>query len=812
MANRLAGLLEAPRQNVNRLAGLVEAPPIGPQRPPISLASPQAQIEAGVAVRPEIDPAILKEVQQMLARPEAPEPTQDFRIPINVSAKGPGLWQQTKNAWERSGQSIGIDFMYHKVAMGELDESVAIEADKEFQSRSQRDPIEGRNWAQDLFLKTVQVARPMAAGAVEGAAAGTAAGTAAAAAGQLGPQVAFPEEIVTVPGAFAAGQVVGSVNYWAQQGSGSIYRQARQQGVSPEAAKFAAAAGGPLYAFIEFSQVDKIIPGLGKLKGSLLTKAIQVGVNTAKEIGEEGIQKVITDGAVNMAKVVEGDIKAADVPAEAKQMALNALNEMKESAGPLAVLSLPSAVVGVGETIAERRPAVADVVEEEAPPTVPSQREVTAEKRKEAIDTVRGIIGQEQFKALSSEAKAEIGQRMLAEQGVKATTEEILAPVTPAEAVTVAELTGTLEAEKVVPALTPEQLEAETVAVEARVRQEAEQVDTINVFKDAEGQTFTEDQVEPVGDGTFRVIETKEPVTFDAEASGTAVVRPTPSPKVQVPPKKPPVQEPVTKIPEKPAEQATTETTPKTVEEVKATLDTDFTAIPPQTFSLRKEAIERERERLGLDGPESANKESFRQWQKEAQEAKIPENATKIANEIIKEPRALSPKEIAGLGIRLAEVTIDLEKSEEAMSKLTEDVDIAAKATDINRLEADRDLLIEAAPEIQKAAGRGLVALKMTIDRSFNLTAVLSRARAALRTKLSSAQKAIFTRLTKENEALSKRVEQLRKQVSISRANAYIKTRVSARQLSAMTTAQKDVNLNTLTAKLKALSAKGCDN
>ncbi|KKK57927.1 hypothetical protein LCGC14_3049570, partial [marine sediment metagenome] len=262
-----------------------------------------------------------------------------------------------------------------------------------------------------------------------------------------------------------------------------------------------------------------------------------------------------------------------------------------------------------------------------------------------------------------------------------------------------------------------------------------------------------------------------------------AVEKPAPKPAEGKVPKKPsPVK--VAKPPEKPAEQATTKTTPKTVEEVKKTVDTDFTAIPPRTFSLRKEAIERERERLGLDGPESANKESFRQWQKEAQEAKIPEKATQIANEIINEPRALSPKEIAGLGIRLAEVTIDLEKSEEAMSKLTDEADVAAKATDMNRLEAERDLLIEAAPEIQHAAGRGLVALKIRIDRSFNLTAVLGRARAALRKKLSSTQKTLFTKLTKENKRLSDQVDALRKKVQDSKANTYIKSRVSARQLS----------------------------
>jgi hypothetical protein len=283
------------------------------------------------------------------------------------------LWEQTKKSWQRGGQAVDIDFMWSKVARGEIDEAQAIAAEKEYSELIKSDPIKARNWLENLYLKTVQIARPMGEGTLKGAKYGTAAATTAAVAGQSGPQVAVPEEVVTMPSAFAIGQTVGSVKYWAEQGHGLIYREARKQGLTHETAQAAAAAGGPLYAYIEYSQVDKIIPGMRKIKGRLLKKAIQVGLDTAKEIGEEGVQRVVTDGSVAIGKLVEGQIGASDVPAETKQMAINAYEEMIEAAGPMALLQMPRAAIAVGEgIITEKGPPAATlppvpVSEEKAP-------------------------------------------------------------------------------------------------------------------------------------------------------------------------------------------------------------------------------------------------------------------------------------------------------------------------------------------------------------------------------------------------------------------------------------------------------------
>ena len=269
--------------------------------------------------------------------------------------KGPSLSSQTKAAWKRGGESIGVDFLWHKVAMGELDEATAVKAEKEFNVINEKNPIAGKNWLDKLWLDTVQMARPMAEGQYKGMKHGTVAAGAAAVAGQMGPQVAFPEEIVTVPGAYAAGQTIGSMKYWSEQGSGLVYKEARKQGLSPKTARYAASIAGPFYAFIEYSQVDKIIPGLGKIKGNILAKAIKVATNTTQEVVEEGVQKLVTDGATSVGKLVEGQIDASHIPDELKKTARNAYEEMKQSVGPMAILQLPGAAVATVESISDVR-------------------------------------------------------------------------------------------------------------------------------------------------------------------------------------------------------------------------------------------------------------------------------------------------------------------------------------------------------------------------------------------------------------------------------------------------------------------------
>lgn len=159
--------------------------------------------------------------------------------------------------------------------------------------------------------------------------------------------------------------------------------------------------------------------------------------NLIGEYGEErlgSLLRALTDvedfGAGRDADVVERLVAAAKQDFKPMNIAVE-----------LTVLSaVPGAQVAIG--------TASRVFGREAKPAA----EVSAEKRTQAIDYVKSVLSQEQYAALDEKAKVEIGQRMLAEQGVEVTAEE-LAVTPPPEAIPAPELTpaGQKPAEAVEP-------------------------------------------------------------------------------------------------------------------------------------------------------------------------------------------------------------------------------------------------------------------------------------------------------------------------------------------------------------------------
>lgn len=100
--------------------------------------------------------------------------------------------------------------------------------------------------------------------------------------------------------------------------------------------------------------------------------------------------------------------------------------------------------------------------------------EVTPQKRNQAIDYVKSILSQEQYAALDEKAKIEIGQRMLAEQGLEVEAEElaVTAPTVP-----IPEPTEAMAAKRPaeVAEIPPEAAEAKPEAVEAEKEIEYEE-------------------------------------------------------------------------------------------------------------------------------------------------------------------------------------------------------------------------------------------------------------------------------------------------------------------------------------------------
>lgn len=168
------------------------------------------------------------------------------------------------------------------------------------------------------------------AGALIGAGKGAAA---AAVAGQLGPQVATPEEVVTVPAAAIAGATAGAVTGW-RLGAGleaarleaSLayleFEKIKDDNGNPldrDTAIGAAVMVGVVNGSLEMIGLEKAIPGITTLKRSGIKKALmnqsarRVLLSYAKNIGQamategitEGIQELVTSSGGKIAKMAQ---------------------------------------------------------------------------------------------------------------------------------------------------------------------------------------------------------------------------------------------------------------------------------------------------------------------------------------------------------------------------------------------------------------------------------------------------------------------------------------------------------------------------
>lgn len=179
------------------------------------------------------------------------------------------------------------------------------------------------------------------AAAVGGAAGGVTAATGALIAGQLGPQAATPEEVVTVPGAFLAGAKPGIVTGWrygamiaaAKMEFGLAYDEFKDikidefNTIDKPTAVGAAAAVGMINGALEgfgFEQLAKRIPGLNKLSRGGVKKLMKtpgvrqaltgyfkiVGQAMATEGSTEFLQEMTKDVAGGLVEIMNSDSKS----------------------------------------------------------------------------------------------------------------------------------------------------------------------------------------------------------------------------------------------------------------------------------------------------------------------------------------------------------------------------------------------------------------------------------------------------------------------------------------------------------------------
>lgn len=129
-----------------------------------------------------------------------------------------------------------------------------------------------------------------------------AAGGVAAAAGQAGPQVLLPEEVITVPGAMAAGFQAGSALSNLEIEAGFAYNEMLDNGISEDTARTVAMFVGAGNAALELVQMDelakafKVLKKSGATKGAaqklakeILDRGLDVGKETLQEVAQEAV-------------------------------------------------------------------------------------------------------------------------------------------------------------------------------------------------------------------------------------------------------------------------------------------------------------------------------------------------------------------------------------------------------------------------------------------------------------------------------------------------------------------------------------------
>lgn len=161
------------------------------------------------------------------------------------------------------------------------------------------------------------------------------AATMAAAAGQMGPQVAFPEEIVTVPAAFATGMTVGSTSANFEIEAGLAYNEMVENGVSANTARRIALAVGTGNAALEALQIDDLLKSVKILNKSAVTKPTakkiakylsERGAHIASETAQEVMQEGVTATGANIGSRIEKgkwEYSAGDVAQRLGETALS---------------------------------------------------------------------------------------------------------------------------------------------------------------------------------------------------------------------------------------------------------------------------------------------------------------------------------------------------------------------------------------------------------------------------------------------------------------------------------------------------------
>ena len=177
-------------------------------------------------------------------------------------------------------------------------------------------------------------------------------------------------------------------------------------------------------------------------------------------------------------------------------------------------------------------------------------------------------------------------------------------------------------------------------------------------------------------------------------------------------------------------------------------------SVEDEGTAAKREAVDRDREVIGLDEIPDADKSTWSAALQKADANGVSKRAIAMAANVIAEPRSLSDVETAGMVTAMAEAKNRHAELSEQLKNSSGDV--TQVVNDIAQVEQEFDAMTKAMRASGTETGRALAARKLTIDKNFDLLSVVQRAEATKSEPLTQEQKDNFKDLTDELSGLEK--------------------------------------------------------
>ncbi len=223
--------------------------------------------------------------------------------------------------------------------------------------------------------------------------------------------------------------------------------------------------------------------------------------------------------------------------------------------------------------------------------------------------------------------------------------------------------------------------------------------------------------------------------------------------------------------------------------------------------SAQKEWTTTQRARMDLDEIPSPARHEWEAALNEAKEKNLDAEAETLAKVIIEAPRALNDVETAGMVIRMEQLVQQHEAGLENLSASKDPVAIAEQSRALKEIEGQFDTISKAVRYSGTEKGRNLAAQKLTINKSYDLVHVLSRAKAAKGKEITPEERTRLTAITKQLKDTEAKLADAESRIRDLRARDAIKERRTSTRLPQE---KVKVKIADLTEKTRRLLRAGC--